>query len=182
MFGVWNFRFRDFFLGRKIWQVFFLVAWISSDYFESLLLPQLRGENDSKQSDEFQAIFWVAYFKRGIFVGRIQNNLNIRGSASLRDKPVPLSSRIPPESPLPSPVRTPTTQARVVPAAYPGRVVLRISTTKHYMLDGWFRAEKTRYSRRLNLINLCLGVSSVIRMTTRCRKVVLYHFTLSGNF
>ena len=69
-------------------------------------------------------------------MGGIQNNLNIRGSASLRDKPVPLSSRIPPESPLPSPVRTPTTQARVVPAAYPGRVVLRISTTKHYMLDG----------------------------------------------
>ena len=63
-------------------------------------------------------------------MGGIQNNLNIRGSASLRDKPVPLSSRIPPESPLPSPVRTPTTQARVVPAAYPGRVVLRISTTK----------------------------------------------------
>ena len=32
------------------------IAWISSDYFESLLLPQLlRGENDSKQSDEFQA-------------------------------------------------------------------------------------------------------------------------------
>ena len=32
------------------------VAWISSDYFESLLLPQLlRGENDSKQPDEFQA-------------------------------------------------------------------------------------------------------------------------------
>ena len=32
------------------------LAWISSDYFESLLLPQLlRGENDSKQSDEFQA-------------------------------------------------------------------------------------------------------------------------------
>ena len=31
------------------------VAWISSDYFESLLLPQLRGENDSKQLDEFQA-------------------------------------------------------------------------------------------------------------------------------
>ena len=32
------------------------VAWISFDYFESLLLPQLlRGENDSKQSDEFQA-------------------------------------------------------------------------------------------------------------------------------
>ena len=32
------------------------IAWISSDYFESLLLPQLlRGENDSKESDEFQA-------------------------------------------------------------------------------------------------------------------------------
>ena len=37
-----------------------LVAWISSDYFESLLLPQLlRGENDSKQSDEFQATLLV---------------------------------------------------------------------------------------------------------------------------
>ena len=35
------------------------LAWISSDYFESLLLPQLlRGENDSKQSDEFQASSW----------------------------------------------------------------------------------------------------------------------------
>ena len=33
-----------------------ILAWISSDYFESLLLPQLlRGENDSKQSDEFPA-------------------------------------------------------------------------------------------------------------------------------
>ena len=33
------------------------VAWILADYFESLLLPQLlRGENDSKQSDEFQAM------------------------------------------------------------------------------------------------------------------------------
>ena len=33
------------------------IAWNSSDYFESLLLPQLlRRENDSKQSDEFQAI------------------------------------------------------------------------------------------------------------------------------
>ena len=33
------------------------IAWISSDYFESFLLPQLlRGENDAKQSDEFQAI------------------------------------------------------------------------------------------------------------------------------
>ena len=32
------------------------LAWISPDYFESLLLLQLlRGENDSKQSDEFQA-------------------------------------------------------------------------------------------------------------------------------
>ena len=32
------------------------MAWISSDYFESLLFPQfLRGENDSKQSDEIQA-------------------------------------------------------------------------------------------------------------------------------
>ena len=36
----------------------FELALISSDYFESLLLPQLlRGENDSKQSDEFQASF-----------------------------------------------------------------------------------------------------------------------------
>ena len=33
-----------------------LVAWISSDYFESLLLLQLlRGENDSRQSAEIQA-------------------------------------------------------------------------------------------------------------------------------
>ena len=31
-------------------------------------------------------------------MGGIQNNLNIRGSASLRDKPVPPSSRIPPVS------------------------------------------------------------------------------------
>ena len=31
------------------------LAWISCDYFESLLLPQLRGENDSKQWDEIQA-------------------------------------------------------------------------------------------------------------------------------
>ena len=31
------------------------IAWISSDYFESLLLP-LRGENDWKQSDEIQAV------------------------------------------------------------------------------------------------------------------------------
>ena len=33
-----------------------IVAWISSDYFESLLLPRsVTGENDSKQADEFQA-------------------------------------------------------------------------------------------------------------------------------
>ena len=39
------------------------VAWISSAYFESLLLPQLlRGENDSKQSDEFQASFFPDQF------------------------------------------------------------------------------------------------------------------------
>ena len=39
------------------------LAWISSDYFESLLLPQLlRGENDSKQSDEFQAIDRLVWF------------------------------------------------------------------------------------------------------------------------
>ena len=32
------------------------LAWISSDYFKSLLLPKLlRGENDLEQSDEFQA-------------------------------------------------------------------------------------------------------------------------------
>ena len=36
--------------------IYLRLAWISSDYFESLLLPQLlRGENDSKQSDKFQA-------------------------------------------------------------------------------------------------------------------------------
>ena len=36
------------------------LAWISSDYFESLLLPQLlRGENDSKQSDEIQVNDWL---------------------------------------------------------------------------------------------------------------------------
>ena len=38
------------------------VAWISSDYFKSLLLPQLlRGENDLKQSDEFQAKVFDAF-------------------------------------------------------------------------------------------------------------------------
>ena len=41
------------------------IAWISSDYFESFLLPQLlRGENDAKQSDEFQAIISIG----GIFL------------------------------------------------------------------------------------------------------------------
>ena len=46
-------------------QVTFHLAWISSDYFESSLLPQLlRGENDSKQSDEFQATFhYVIVYK-----------------------------------------------------------------------------------------------------------------------
>ena len=41
------------------------VAWILSDYFESLLLPQtlLRGENDSKQSDEFQATIFGGFRK-----------------------------------------------------------------------------------------------------------------------
>ena len=42
-------------------KVFFRVARISFDCFESLLLPQLlRGENDSRQSDEIQATFRVA--------------------------------------------------------------------------------------------------------------------------
>ena len=61
----------------------------------------------------------------------IQNNLNIRGSASLRDKPVPPPSRTPPVSlapkiptAFPRSNRTPATQAMVVPPAYPGRVVL----------------------------------------------------------
>ena len=41
-----------------------MVAWISPDYFESLLFPQLlRGENDSKQSDELHAIL-MGLFKR----------------------------------------------------------------------------------------------------------------------
>ena len=41
------------------------LAWISSDYFESLLLPQLlREENDSKQSDEFQANLKQFYFSK----------------------------------------------------------------------------------------------------------------------
>ena len=40
------------YIANHVWPI----AWISSDYFQSLLLLQLlRGENDSKQSDEFQA-------------------------------------------------------------------------------------------------------------------------------
>ena len=60
-----------------------VVAWISSDHFESLLLPQLRGENDSKQSDEFQAIVVVQRRLRNVpkTVIRVQNcyfaNLNM---------------------------------------------------------------------------------------------------------
>ena len=52
------------------------VAWISSDYFESLLLPQLlRGENDSKQSDEFQAIYWdISYNGHHILLKTYLNN------------------------------------------------------------------------------------------------------------
>ena len=42
-------------MAEKIEEKTVCLAWISSDYFESFLLPQLlRGENDSKQSDEFQ--------------------------------------------------------------------------------------------------------------------------------
>ena len=55
------------------------VAWISSDYFESLLQPQLlRGENKSKQSEEIQArdnghwiqnifVFKKSFSKGGVF-------------------------------------------------------------------------------------------------------------------
>ena len=55
---------------------FTLLQWISSDYFESLLLPQLlRGENDSKQSDEIQANDWLYinrfYEKQKWNLGRI---------------------------------------------------------------------------------------------------------------
>ena len=47
-----------------------MVAWISSDYFESLLLPQLlRGENDSKQSDEFQAKTMVVVTRNLVDLG-----------------------------------------------------------------------------------------------------------------
>ena len=50
--------------------VVLLPLWILSAYFESLLLPQLlRGENDSKQSDEFQATLWEIdyYFGRNVY-------------------------------------------------------------------------------------------------------------------
>ena len=52
------------------------LAWISSDYFESLILPQLlRGENDSKQSDDIQANDWLYinrfYEKKKWNLGRI---------------------------------------------------------------------------------------------------------------
>ena len=47
------------------------LAWISSDYFESLSLPQLlRGENDSKQSDEVQAKEGHVLTKYVFFSGR----------------------------------------------------------------------------------------------------------------
>ena len=38
-----------------------ILAWISSDYFESLLLPQ--SENNSTQSDEFQATQILVFTK-----------------------------------------------------------------------------------------------------------------------
>ena len=51
-------------LSAKIHLTVLKLAWISSDYLESLLLPQQRrcwqGENDSKQSDEIQAILKLA--------------------------------------------------------------------------------------------------------------------------
>ena len=51
----------------KFWGVRqFLLAWISSDYLESLLLPLVRGENESKQSDEIQAKFLCALSIFGI--------------------------------------------------------------------------------------------------------------------
>ena len=52
-----------------------VVAWISSDYFKLLLLPQLlRGENDLKQSDEFQAklvevqVYLISFYQGGTIV------------------------------------------------------------------------------------------------------------------
>ena len=56
------------------------VAWISFDYLESLLLPQLlRGENDSKQSDEIQA---SCDFKKNVnwLWGSITNHVNLTSS------------------------------------------------------------------------------------------------------
>ena len=51
-------------LSAKIHLTVLKLAWISSDYFESLLLPQQRrcwkGENDWKQSDEIQVILKLA--------------------------------------------------------------------------------------------------------------------------
>ena len=56
------------------------LAWIPSDYFESLSLPQLlRGENDSKQSDEFQAIL-------GFDIARFLHGENLKASRTLQWK------------------------------------------------------------------------------------------------
>ena len=55
-------------------------AWNSSDYFESLLLPQLlRGENDSKQSDEILAgckVHWRLKKNGNWLWGSITNHVN----------------------------------------------------------------------------------------------------------
>ena len=62
--------FRSVFVFRAVFQPLCscsVAARISSDYFVSLLLPQLRGENDSKESDEFQATntsHYIAIFAR----------------------------------------------------------------------------------------------------------------------
>ena len=66
-------------------------------------------------------------------MGGIQNNLNICGSASLRGKPVPPSSRTPPVSLAPKiPITFPRSNTchagyMGVPASYPGRVVLLLA-------------------------------------------------------
>ena len=68
-------------------------------------------------------------------MGGIQNNLNIRGSAGLRDKPVPPSSRTPrapvslaPKIPIAFPCSNTCHAGYMgVPAAYPGRVVLLLA-------------------------------------------------------
>ena len=51
------------------------ITWISSGYFELLLLPRLlRGENDSKQLDEFQAklvevqVYLISFYLGGTIV------------------------------------------------------------------------------------------------------------------